>query len=340
MGDERRGRLWQLLVVSLLFLLPFLALPTVMASRALEPAWERTGLSEGAIEDIALGPTGDGAATITYVAVRNQGIARRVGDGPWALVTEGLPRGVLGRVSPHRLVVDPSDSRRAFVALRNQTGGAVYATSNSGQTWQPILEGLPSHARALVMVGNHQLYVATVNSIIRSNDGGRTWRTLPHWPSETEVASLAVAPSAPNTFYLGGVGGEFFRSGDGGNTWERANAGLGNLTARAIAVDPLVPSHVYLGTSAGVYVTYNGGLAWQPTGFQLADAAVRRLLTDPRDGNTVYVGTDQLSVWISRNGGGQWLPLRAGTGSRRINALALEPQQRDLLLAGTEDALF
>lgn len=357
----RTGRHWQLLLGLALFLLPFLALPTVLAGRTRgDPAaWQRLGLSAGAVDDIAMAAATDGA-TYIYAAVRGQGVFRRVGDGRWAAMNTGLPQGALGRVSPHRLLVDPRDGLRAWVAVVNEAGGALYATTDGGAHWHPALEGLPGHGRALVWApplregGGGRLFLALTDALWRSDDGGTTWEQLAAWPGAAEVASLAVAAGEPETIYLGAVGG-LFRSSDGGQSWQRANAGLGNLTARTIALDPTHPERLFVGTTLGVYVTTNSGLTWEPLGFRLGTAAVRRLLFVPPQtaGSpaTLVAGLEGGGVWqfelpsglkiapTASSGEAGWRPRHAGMGAARVNALLLVPDG-GALLAGTETTLL
>jgi hypothetical protein len=351
------NRQQQLLVGLVLFLLPFLSLLGNLdgAGGNRQTGWQNLGLSEDAVDEIAVadGPQGQ---RFLYAAVRGQGVFRRVGAGGWQVVSTGLPHGVLGRVSPHRLMADPNDGRRAWVAVRNENGGALYATDNAGDQWYAVSEGLESHLRAIQLLpaaGTAQLWLATRNSLLRQA-AGQHWHSLAPWEGNAEVASLMVIPTQPETIYLGAVG-RLLRSRDGGASWQALNTGLGNLTVRAIVVDPMRAERLFVGTGNGVYVTNDGGSTWQLFGFQLAGHGVRRLLylpgAAPGQPATLFAGLDQGGVWQYRlsardDEDGQpqlqmigWTALNNGLGVARINALAVTPDQR-VLLAGTEAGLF
>ncbi|MEZ4672649.1 MAG: hypothetical protein R2932_00185 [Caldilineaceae bacterium] len=61
----------------------------------------------------------------------------------------------------------------------------------------------------------------------------------------------------------------------------------------------------------------------------------RAIVVDPRNSNVVYIGAAQGGVWKSTNGGDSWTPLTDNMPSLAIGALALDPQNPDILYAGT-----
>jgi len=63
--------------------------------------------------------------------------------------------------------------------------------------------------------------------------------------------------------------------------------------------------------------------------------AVGPVVADPLDANTLYVGTPGGGVWKTTNGGTTWTPLTDNQASLSIASLALDPANRNILIAGT-----
>lgn len=61
----------------------------------------------------------------------------------------------------------------------------------------------------------------------------------------------------------------------------------------------------------------------------------RAIVIDPRDSNVIYIGTALGGVWKSTNGGTSWTPLTDNQPSLAIGALALDPNNPDIVYAGT-----
>jgi photosystem II stability/assembly factor-like uncharacterized protein len=101
------------------------------------------------------------------------------------------------------IAVHPADGRTVFLGVY---GAGVLRTTDGGQTWQAVNEGLAaSSVTALVSLPTHPatLYAATRGSgIFESTDGGAHWS--PHaWAGPLDWAvDLAIDPSDPQTLYV------------------------------------------------------------------------------------------------------------------------------------------
>jgi len=95
--------------------------------------------------------------------------------------------------------------------------------------------------------------------------------------------------------------------------------------------------------------TVNGGDSWSYFEINEFQGCVYSMSVDPRNTNVLYVGgyCDQGSgyygeVYKSTNGGKQWTNISGDIRTSRnyVNALVIDPESSDRILAGCEDGLF
>lgn len=153
------------------------------------------------------------------------------------------------------MAMDPRDSRLLYAAT---LGNGVWKTADGGVSWTQISKQFGDEyrdARRATRVvidpkAVNTLYVISKYGIIKSEDGGSTWKALNLTaPPETiKINALAIDPNdnkkmiytGPTTFTL---------TSDGGVTWTAkklpsAQAGT------ALLIDPKSGDTVYLGTAA------------------------------------------------------------------------------------------
>lgn len=186
-------------------------------------------------------------------------------------------------------------------------GGGLWKTTNSGLDWAPVSDG---------------------------------------WFGTGTVGAIAVAPSQPQTVYVGtgerdlrgnvSHGDGVYRTDDGGKTWR--HVGLrDSQTVSRIAVHPTDPEtawvavlgHVY-GRHAerGVFKTTDGGRHWKRTLFVSDRAGAVHVALDPNDANVLYAATwdgwrtpwslnsggPDSKLWKSTDGGETWKDLSSNPG--------------------------
>ena len=115
--------------------------------------------------------------------------------------------------------------------------GAIYRSTDTGQTWQRIAEGqLPSDAivsQVAIQPGQSKtLLAATDKGIFRSEDEGNTWRDSSAGLSHRYAKRVAFAASSPAVVYASlwttardsePFNGGVFRSDDAGQHWREVN---------------------------------------------------------------------------------------------------------------------
>jgi photosystem II stability/assembly factor-like uncharacterized protein len=174
----------------------------------------------------------------------------------------------------------------------------------------------------------HFYFGAVNGGVWETKDAGRTWSPIFEDAPVGSIGALAVAPSAPQTLYVGtgeadmrsdiaqGVG--MFKSTDGGKRW--AAIGLADTQQISkILVNPHNPDvllvaalgHPY-GPNAdrGVFRSTDGGRTWTKTLFRNADTGAIDLAFKPGDPNTVYA-----ALWQTRRPPWNVYPPSNGPGS-------------------------
>jgi photosystem II stability/assembly factor-like uncharacterized protein len=132
--------------------------------------------------------------------------------------------------------------------------------------------------------------------ILKSTNGGASWRAINFGLTSTAVSSLAIVPQNPSTLYAGTSGSGVFKSTDGGESW--GSTSLPNTFVTALAAGVPDPGTVYVagisgGTSwavSGIYKSRDGGITWTQIAPDVPGRVIQVLTIDPHNPSTVYAG--------------------------------------------------
>ncbi len=172
--------------------------------------------------------------------------------------------------------------------------------------------------RALAVTGvpgepNHFYFGGVDGGVWESLDAGRTWNPIFDDQDIGSIGSIAVAPSAPRTIYVGtgeadmrsdiAYGDGMYKSTDGGKTW--THLGLADTKQiGAIVVDPRNADIVYVAAlghpygpnvDRGVFKTTDGGKTWAKVLYKNPDTGATALAMAPDDPNVLYA-----ALWQTR----------------------------------------
>jgi photosystem II stability/assembly factor-like uncharacterized protein len=247
----------------------------------LEPSLDDPDTCYAGVEDAALFRTGDGGLTWHELAGQ-----RGHESGPdWAPGAGGM--------CLHSIVLDPSNQDRIYCAI---SAAGTFRSDDGGDTWTPINQGLHSeHIPDPTAEVGHCVHRITIHpsnpntlfmqkhwDVMRSDDGGNTWREVSgNLPSDFGFP-IAVHAHEPETIYVVPILSDslhyppdgklrVYRSRSGGEEWEALTTGLPqehcyvNVLRDAMAVDSADPCGVYFGTTGGqVYASADSGDSWEP----------------------------------------------------------------------------
>lgn len=197
--------------------------------------------------------------------------------------------------------------------------------------------GIPGDSR-------HFYFGAVNGGVWATQDAGRTWEPIFDGQQVGSIGALALAPSDPNTIYVGSGeadmrsdiahGDGMYKSTDAGKHWTH----IGLEDTRQIAsvlVDPRNPKVVFTaalghayGANAerGVFRTTDGGKHWDKVLFKDADTGAIDLAFKPGDPDTIYAALWQTrrppwsvyppsngpgsGLYVSHDGGNHWSQLQ------------------------------
>ena len=201
--------------------------------------------------------------------------------------------------------IDPSDSNRVYAAMMQRLRGpsfrkaggvasGVYMSTNGGQNWSRITNGLPAPA---VDIGRICIAVAPSNpnyvyalyrkvsnpsaasqdnvfeGFYKSTDKGVSWTRMPDGILEDEFSNfgwyfglIEVDPTDHNKVYVGDI--DVLRSTNGGTSWTNiTDAYSGGFDEQhpdmhALWFDPSNTNNIFNGNDGGVFISTDNGSIW------------------------------------------------------------------------------
>lgn len=243
--------------------------------------------------------------------------------------TEHIAKIIINQKNPNSILVAAvgplwSDSKER----------GLYQTNDGGKTWNNLLSNYISEntgcADVVVDPKNPNILYTSLwqvrrkpfafisggpkSALLKSNDGGKTWRKLINGLPSGEIGrvALAVAPSASNNLVaiVESKKTGLYISADYGESWNPQSAD-DNVTARpfyfsTIAIDPNDPKRVYR-PAFNFSFSNDGGYSWNRSrgsgGWVHSD--MHALWINPNNTSQMFLGTDG-GVYISNDKGNDW----------------------------------
>ena len=189
------------------------------------------------------------------------------------------------------------------------------ASPTAGVPWQYIgptnVSGRATDVAIADSNGRRTIYVGYATSgVWKSDDNGATWTDIfEHMPTAS-IGDVAVAPSRPDTVWVGTGEANLFRaslaglgiykSTDAGKTWQHMGLAETHTIAR-IVVHPTNPDIVYVAATGhgwtdnperGIFKTTDGGKTWTKIFYKSDRTGANDLVMDPTNPDVLYA-----SLW-------------------------------------------
>jgi len=248
-------------------------------------------------------------AVVSLAACAPRPVVRDAGAGAWTLYvglikTQGYVVGSpLASSGLHRLDHDPPQGAEADL------------------NWTHVGWNTPRISGIAVRSDDPStMFLASGNGVLRTTDGGVTWRLTTGW-EVTEVQDVAVDALRPDEVYLASAYGVWV-SKDNGDTWQEYNDGLRRKYTQSIETDSNTPSRVLAATETGIFESTGGAGGWHrvgPAGLNAMDIQQSTLEPD-----VWLVGAQGGGLWLSRDDGATWRK-QEGSGDRSFYGVAINP---------------
>lgn len=196
-------------------------------------------------------------------------------------------------VRAHVVTLDPRDSRRVF----GGTTEGLFVSRNAGQTWTRITDpDLIIHAVDIDPGNSNVLLIGTEShGVLRSRDGGRTWRPANAGFVHRSIARIFPDPGAPGRFLVAenaqGKNGALHIFDNPVNGWVPARGTeIPGETLLSILALPGNRGQL-AGTARGVYIRRPGSRGWEILPGPIGRLSVFDLAFD-RDYRWIFAGTN------------------------------------------------
>jgi photosystem II stability/assembly factor-like uncharacterized protein len=274
---------------------------------------------------------------------------------------------VLGEIRhPSCIAIDPIEPGNIYVGAQKVVGhnrfgeitnGAVFKSTNGGETWDKGFEFHDPPVSILQIVvhpaDSNVLYVARsrLNSALhRSKDGGKSWVMCSRLVNEVGSLFIDVDQSNPDVVYACGTACWFFavgKSEDGGMNFTRLNLPGDPKSADSLAVAPNRPDTLYVmsyrseltNRQPSVFRSTDGGLTWRvfPTGLK---SEFKRLKVNPANPNFLCGTTAAGELFVSEDGGESWSLFMDGMEGVKVSNLIFHPKHPWILYASTSNGIY
>jgi photosystem II stability/assembly factor-like uncharacterized protein len=249
--------------------------------------WTNTGLRDGQqIGGLSIDPTDENrvfAAVLghPYGANTERGVFRTLNGGKtWERVfyideNTGAVQVTIDPKNPQVIYADMWAGRQGpwENGAWNGTESGLIKSTDGGNTWKRLTNGLPTTAQGLSRIGfciapsnTNRLY-ATVDAppqyggVYRSDDAGENWVKLTgdgrFWGRGTDFAEIKTDPKNADIVY--DINVVTWKSTDGGKSWNAFRGAPGGDDYHRIWINPDNTDIILLASDQGAIITVNGG---------------------------------------------------------------------------------
>ncbi len=248
--------------------------------------------------------------------------------------------------------------------------GVVYKTVDGGENWSAVWRG--NNLARYIWIDPRDpdvLYISTgifdreaANSdsvtnkpggdgVLKSTDGGQTWRPLNNGLRNLYVGTLFMHPENSSILLAGTGNNAYYEGGgvylttNGGTSWQEV---LSNENINAVEFSLADRDIAYAGSAAAIYRSADGGQTWRkvsagaegwgPPGVRAGFPIDFQV--DPRNANRVFANNYGGGNFLSEDGGRTWTIASAGYTGAQVRDIAVDPSNAAVVYAAARSGFF
>ena len=192
--------------------------------------------------------------------------------------------------------------------------------------------------------GQPVILAATNGGLYRTFDPLKGWQRMAFGASQ-DARTLCVASNSqrPETIWVGTSTSGVLVSHDSGKNWQQVEGVPAIAPINVIEQDPQRPENIYVGTTQTLYVSRDSGEKWLRRGGNLPYGSYTSILINLHNPDEIFVGSayerlENNGLFHSADAGMTWKRVDPDLPSRRVWALAFDPNDAGKLLVGSHSA--
>ncbi|MBN1437855.1 MAG: tetratricopeptide repeat protein [Anaerolineales bacterium] len=301
--------------------------------------WQKLPWTNGTIIQIAIKP---GASDT--ILVGGEVVYESVdGGSSWTDKSDGL-----GGFRTELLLNQNSGDTNSFYLQGQRTewpGVPLFYSPDKGKNWSPLTQ--KGYGLAFSADGQ-TLFRSDFNGLLRSQDGGKNWASLPGVPDPISPGIVAAHPSIDGKVYL-----PYFNriliSLDKGNTWKESGGFPTDELRQGETISLFFGSDtdVYVYGNEGDYPPYrssDSGETWSncnpPGDLDAFTETISMMAVNPQDRKRIWAATRGGGVMASPDGCLSWTRMNTGLRNLFAHAIAIDPNNPQTMYAGTNGGVY
>ncbi len=217
------------------------------------------------------------------------------------------------------------------------TSGDVYVSSDGGNSWNIVSQGLNFSGVFTLIFKDNMVYAGTYeDGLQRTTDNGASWVNI-NINNNPQTGVFELCQSGQNIFAYTNTGMAYYVTSNNGSNWSVAAGYTGGVTNDLLDNAP----SFYAATYKGLYLSTNNGFNWsarQNNGLPANPDGSKRLMAIVTDGGNLYGSTYNPvnSIYRSTDEGNNWVQMGLTlTQSAHIKSMEKSPGR---LYAGISNA--